>query len=49
MVTIPAAETNFLTGAVLSWAVPITIVLLVLVWWAAILTIRAFKARRPDG
>ena len=28
------AETNFTTGAVLTWAIPLTLVLVVLVWWA---------------
>ncbi|HET7745626.1 MAG TPA: hypothetical protein VFK76_12895 [Gaiellaceae bacterium] len=38
-----ASTTDFTTGAVLSWALPIGIVLVVLFWWAAVLTVRAFK------
>ena len=37
--------TNFNTGAVLTWAVPLSIVVIVLAWWGIVLTIRAFKAR----
>jgi hypothetical protein len=46
LTTIPAADANFLTGAVLSWAIPITTVLAVLSWWGIVLTIRAFRGRR---
>jgi len=42
------AETNFTTGAVLTWAIPLAILLLVLVWWAAVLTVRALRSRE-DG
>ena len=44
-----AATTNFTTGGVLSWAIPIALVLVVLAWWGAVLTIRAFRARQGDG
>ena len=44
-----AATTNFTTGGVLSWAIPITLVLVVLAWWGTVLTIRAFRARQGDG
>jgi uncharacterized membrane protein len=43
--TIPAADANFMTGAVLSWAIPIAIVLVTLAWWATMLAIRAFRSR----
>jgi hypothetical protein len=46
VITIPAADANFTTGAVLSWAIPIALVLAIVVWWAAVLTIRALRARR---
>ncbi len=46
MTTIPAADSNFMTGAVLSWAIPITIVLVTLAWWATVLALRAFRSRR---
>ncbi len=42
------AETNFTTGAVLTWAIPLAILLLVLMWWAAVLTVRALRSRE-DG
>jgi hypothetical protein len=42
------AETNFTTGAVLTWAIPLAILLLVLMWWAAVLTVRALRSR-GDG
>ena len=45
MTTTLTAEANFTTGAVLSWAIPIGLVLGVLAWWATVLAIRAFKAR----
>jgi hypothetical protein len=44
-----ATATNFTTGGVLSWAIPIGLVLVVLVWWATMLTMRAFRARQGDG
>jgi hypothetical protein len=37
--------TDFTTAAVLSWALPLTVVGAVLLWWAIVLTIRAFKTR----
>lgn len=43
------AATNFTTGGVLSWAIPIVLVLVVLAWWGVVLTIRAFRARQGDG
>jgi hypothetical protein len=36
---------DFTTGAVLSWALPLVAVGAVLLWWAIVLTIRAFKTR----
>ena len=36
---------DFTTGAVLSWALPLTAVGAVLLWWGIVLTIRAFKAQ----
>lgn len=49
MTALLATTTNFNTGGLLSLAIPIGLVLVVLVWWATILTIRAFKARQGDG
>jgi hypothetical protein len=46
VLTTPVADTNFMTGAVLSWALPIALVLVIFAWWAIVLTIRAFKPRR---
>jgi hypothetical protein len=43
------AETNFTTGAVLTWAIPLTLVLVVLVWWGALLTVRALRTRGGEG
>ena len=43
------AETNFTTGAVLTWAIPLAILLVVLVWWGAVLTVRTLRAQRGDG
>ena len=40
---------NFSVGAILSWGVPITLVLVILVWWGIALTIRAFRARQEDN
>jgi hypothetical protein len=45
MMTIVGATPDFTTGAVLSWALPLLLVFAVLVWWAIMLTIRAFKTR----
>jgi hypothetical protein len=42
------AETNFTTGAVLTWAIPLTLVLVVLVWWGAVLTVRALRSSEGD-
>jgi hypothetical protein len=42
-------ETNFTAGAVLTWAIPLTLLLVVLVWWAAVLTVRTLRARGEDG
>jgi hypothetical protein len=36
---------DFTTGAVLSWALPLVTVGAVLLWWGIVLTIRAFKTR----
>ena len=44
-----ASTTDFTTGAVLSWALPLGVVLVVLLWWAVVLTVRAFKVRQEDG
>jgi hypothetical protein len=44
-----AATTDFTTGGVLSWAIPIALVLVVLAWWGAVLTIRAFRTRQGNG
>jgi uncharacterized membrane protein len=46
--TILASTSDFTTGAVLSWAIPLGLVFVVLVWWAVVLTIRAFKMRQGD-
>jgi hypothetical protein len=43
VVTTVAAD--FMTGAVLSWAIPLALLLATVVSWAIVLTIRAFKAR----
>jgi uncharacterized membrane protein len=42
---VTALATDFTTGAVLSWALPLGLVFAVLAWWAVVLTIRAFKTR----
>ena len=44
-----ASTTDFTTGAVLSWALPIGVVLIVLLWWTAVMTIRAFRVRQGGG
>ncbi len=44
--TILEADSNFLTGAVLSLAIPLMVLLAVLAWWATVLTIRAFRTHR---
>ncbi len=36
---------DFTTGAVLSWALPLVAVGAVLLWWGIVLTIRAFRTR----
>lgn len=36
---------DFTTGAVLTWAMPLLVVGAVLLWWGIVLTIRAFKTR----
>jgi uncharacterized membrane protein len=46
--TILSSTTDFTTGAVLSWAIPIGVVLIVLAWWAGVMTVHAFKTRQ-DG
>jgi hypothetical protein len=43
------SETNFTAGAVLTWAIPLTLVLVVLVWWGAVLTVRTLRSRGEDG
>ena len=47
--TVLASTTDFTTGAVLSWALPLGIVVGVLLWWAAVLTVRGFKIRSEDS
>jgi hypothetical protein len=42
------ATANFTTGGVLSWAIPIGLVLVVLAWWGVLLTVRAFRARQGE-
>jgi hypothetical protein len=37
--------TDFTTGAVLTWAMPLAVVAAVLLWWGIMLTIRAFRMR----
>jgi hypothetical protein len=39
---------NFLTSALLSWAIPIALLLTVVVWWGIVLTRRAFKSERRE-
>jgi len=36
---------DFATGAVLSWALPLLAVGAVLLWWAIVLTIRVFTSQ----
>ena len=43
--TLTTLASDFTTGAVLSWALPLAVVSAVLFWWAIVLTIRAFKTR----
>jgi len=43
------ATTDFTTGGVLSWAIPIALVLVVIAWWGVVLTIRAFRTRQGEG
>ena len=43
-----ATNTNFTTGGVLSWAIPIGLVVVVLAWWGVVLTIRAFRAKQEE-
>ena len=40
---------NFTTGAVLSWALPIFVVFCVLVWWMGTLAIRALRTPRDSA
>jgi hypothetical protein len=40
---------NFTVGAILSWGVPITLVIVILVWWGTALTIRALRARQQSN
>ena len=42
-------SSNFTTGAVLSWALPIAVVFCVLVWWMATLAIRALRSPRDSA
>ena len=44
-----ATTTDFTTGAVLSWAIPLGLVVVVLAWWGIVLTVRAFRAKQGDG
>jgi hypothetical protein len=43
--TMTTIASDFTTGAVLSWALPILAVSVVLLWWGIVLTIRAFRTR----
>ncbi len=40
---------NFTTAAVLSWAVPLALVVSVLAWWGIVLTVRAFRAKQGEA
>jgi hypothetical protein len=40
---------NFTVGAILSWGVPITLVLAIVVWWGTSLAIRALRARQQNN
>jgi hypothetical protein len=44
-----ASTTNFTTAGVLSWAIPLGLVVAVLGWWGIALTVRAFRAKQGDG
>ena len=46
---IAAENGNFTVGAILSWGVPITLLMVILVWWGITLTIRAFRARQQNN
>ena len=39
---------NFTVGAILSWGVPITLLIVILVWWGITLAIRALRARQQN-
>ncbi len=41
-------SSNFLTSGIISWAVPIGLVLSVGAWWGVVLTRRAFAAARDE-
>jgi hypothetical protein len=40
-----AATPDFTTGGLLSWGLPLALVVAVLAWWAIVLTVRAFRSR----
>jgi hypothetical protein len=44
-----ASTTNFTTAGVLSWAIPLLLVVAVLAWWGIVLTVRAFRAKQGEG
>jgi hypothetical protein len=46
--TASAVAANFLTSALLSWAIPIALVLTVVAWWAIVLTRRAFRTEKDE-
>ena len=43
------AASDFTTGALLTWAIPILNVFCVLVWWMAVMAIRAFRTPTDSG
>ena len=47
--TLLSTTSDFMTGAVLSWGIPIVVVFSVLVWWTAVLAIRAFRGQTDSG
>jgi len=44
----PVGAASFLTSALLSWAIPIALVLTVVAWWAVVLTRRAFRTEKGE-
>ena len=45
---IATTDGNFAVGAILSWGVPITLLIAILIWWGATLAIRALRARQQN-